>query len=291
MSPNVKTLLPVAILLLSGCGVNESSSGTGTLPAVTNQSGGGGPTTGGLSGSGQPTGYPTPPAGATEDPTGIWDFKDTLNGNALTETAIIGSGKYYSTATADQFGCADLSAGTYMLNGNSFTGGGVMQLAGTCTDPAGQGYLPYSLVEGYLLNTSLNLIFDAGGMLVPTLSATMDPLYANPSSLTTLVGNWNDGGNTLTVATDGTFTETQTASGCVVTGAFTLIDATKNLYGVSFEIGGCTTSNANAGIPFAGLGYVDNTNPNTLNFVMEVSGPNPANSDQPIILYDVIVQM
>jgi hypothetical protein len=216
---------------------------------------------------------------------------DMVNGQAVSEVVLVGGGYYYAVATADVFGCSDLTGGTYTVNHDIFTGSGVVFLTSpststTCvTPPATNGYLPYTLM-GYLTNgTELNLSFSVGGVSLPTLGATVDPLYGEASSLTKLVGNWTDGANTLTVNTDGTFLEQQ-ASGCVISGAFTLMDATHNLYGVSYSISNCTSSNA--GIAFTGLAYVNDTNPTAVQLVEVVSGPNSANPATPILLTDTI---
>lgn len=270
MGTLARALLPgVSVLLLSACGMASTSSSSYN-PQSSIQSGGGG---GGSGSGGSGGGSGQPSTGAAVNPAGIWNITDKVNNQTISEVAMIASGQYYSSAAMDQFGCADLSAGTYAIDGNSFAGSGVMQLMNNCNAPNGQNYLPYTLVNGYIFNSGLNLIFDAGGILMPTLGATMDPLYNEPSSLAKLAGNWNDSGNTMTINPDGTFFEQQ-ASGCVVNGAFTIIDATHNLYSASLEITNCTSSTA--GIPFTGLGYLNDSNPNALQFLAELSGPNPA---------------
>jgi hypothetical protein len=279
-------------LLLSGCdfgGMSETSSGPSTAPSTTHNAGGSSGSGG--SGGGFPSPPPPapppppPPPGVAVNPSGIWDIADTVNGKSVTEVALIAGGKYYAVASADQFGCADITGGTYTIDGSMFMGNGVALLMNNCTTPNNaSGYVPYTL-SGYLLNTELNLSFEVGGMLIPTLGATMDKLYSEPSSLAKLAGNWNDAGNTLTINADGTFFEQQ-GSGCVINGAYTIIDATHNLYGVSFEITSCTSSIA--GIAFNGLGYLDDSNPNAPRFVEDVSGADPANTGGAVLLSDSI---
>ena len=284
----MRALLPISLLLLSACGFGGISE-TSTGPAVSQSAahGGGGSSGTGSSGGGGggTTPPPAPPSGAAVDPTGIWDLADTVDGKPVTEVALIAGGKYFALASADQFGCGDITGGTYAIDGSMFTGSGVALLMNNCTAPNGaSGYLPYTF-SGYLINTGLNLSFEVGGMLVPTLGATMDKLYSEPSSLAKLAGNWSDGANTLTINADGTFFEQQ-GSGCVINGAYTIIDATHNLYGVSFEITSCTSSLA--GIAFNGLGYLDDSNPSALHFIEDVSGPDPANAGATVLLTDNI---
>jgi hypothetical protein len=282
----VRALLPISLLLLSACGfggISETSSGPAVSQSTAKTGGGSSGSGSSGGGGGGTTPSPPPPSGAAVDPTGVWDIADTVNGKPVTEVALIAGGKYFALASADQFGCADITGGTYAIDGSMFTGSGVALLMNNCTAPSGaSGYLPYSL-SGYLMNTGLNLSFEVGGMLVPTLGASMDKLYNEPSSLAKLAGNWSDAANTLTINADGTFFEQQ-GSGCVINGAYTIIDATHNLYAVSFQITGCTSSLA--GIAFNGLGYLDDSNPNALHFIEAVSGPDPANAGATVLLSD-----
>ncbi|HEY2809487.1 MAG TPA: hypothetical protein VGI91_11915 [Steroidobacteraceae bacterium] len=220
------------------------------------------------------------------NPAGIWDLNDTLNGRPVTEVALIAGGKYFALASADQFGCADITGGTYVAAGgiyagSNFVGTGTMLLLNACTAPTGQsGYLAYKL-NGNLLGTALNLSFEVAGNLIPTLGATMDTLYAEPSSLASLAGNWDDAGNTLTVNPDGTFFEQQ-STGCVLNGAYTIIDATHNLYGISLETSNCTASTAN--IAFSGLGYLDDSDASAPHFIQVLSGSDPLNSGATVLI-------
>jgi len=260
-SITVKRFVPVIILLLSGCQMTDSSSGPYTAPSSTQSGGGGG---------GSNTSQPSPPTssakGAVVNPAGIWNVSGSVSGNQVSEVALIANGMYFALATADEFGCADLTAGSYTVDDSMFLGSGVSTLQGSCTGQSGN--FAWTL-NGYQTGVNLNLSFEADSALIPTLGATPNPLYSEASSLTKLAGNWNDGPNTLTIDPDGTFTEQQ-ASGCVVNGAYSILDAAHNLYGVSFTISNCTSSLA--GIPFMGLGYLDDSNPTALHFLQEVQG-------------------
>ena len=261
-------LLPFALLLLSGCSISVTSSGSYAPPSTT-QSGGGSSNSGGSSGQSSSS---SSSQGATVNPTGIWDITDTVNGQAVSAVALIAGGNYYSFATADQFGCQDITGGTYAIDGSTFTGSGVIKLLNSCTAPNGQYLLMYTL-DGSMTGAELNLSFDVGGMLVPTLGATLDPLYnLYTSSLATLVGNWNDAGNALTVNADGTFFEQQ-GNGCTITGAYTIIDPAHNLYGVSFLFDAATCTNSIAGIQFTGLAYLTpNTSSGWYHLLEDASG-------------------
>ena len=278
------SILPLSILLLCGCSGVGGITSTWTQPYTPQSAGQGG---GSSSGGGSPPSSPGSP-GVAVNPAGIWDITDTVNGKPVAEVALVADGKYFSLATSDPFGCPDVSGGTYTIDGSTFTGSGVTaMLNNNCLPPDGHNYLTYTL-SGYMLNSQLDLSLDVDGMLVPTLGATMDRLYGEPSSLARLTGNWNDGGNTLTVNPDGTFFEQQ-GSGCVVNGSYTIIDPNHNIYGVSFEITNCSSSLA--GITFTGLAYVDDTNPSLWLIREDVSGPDPANGGALVVVFDVIGHM
>ena len=284
----MRALLPLSILLLVGCTFGGADGTPATTQSAGHSGGGTSGSGGGSSGGGQGSGPPPPTSGPVVpvNPAGVWDLNDTINGNPVTEVALIANGKYYALASADQFGCADITGGTYMpANGvyaaNSFTGSGMTQLLSGCKAPTGQtGYVPYTL-NGYVLGASVNLSFEVGGNLVPTLGATMDKLYSEASSLANLTGNWNDAGNTLTINPDGTFFEQQ-STGCVVNGAYNIIDASHNLYGVSLQVSNCTASIA--GIAFTGLGYLNDSDPNVSHLVQILSGPDPANAGSIVLI-------
>jgi hypothetical protein len=175
---------------------------------------------------------------------------------------------YLSVADIDEFGCRHIAGGDYTVDANTFTGNGVTVLD-NCPGP---GYLTWTL-SGTLNGGELNLSFSDGGTLVPTLVATLDPLYdLYRSSLATLVGNWNDFGNVLTVNPDGTFFE-QDSNGCTLTGTVTIIDPAHNLYGVSFVFDSATCSNSLAGIQFTGLAYLTpNTSSDWYHLLVDASG-------------------
>jgi hypothetical protein len=180
---------------------------------------------------------------------------------------------YFSVAVIDEFGCPHISGGDYAVDGSTLTGSGVTGVLDYCS--VNPDYLTWT-VSGTLTRGELNLSFTDGGTLVPTLGASLDPLYdLYKSSLATLVGNWNDAGNVLTVNPDGTFFEQQ-GNGCTITGAYTIIDSAHNLYGVSFLFDSATCSTSRlAGIQFTGLAYLTpNTSSAWYGLLEEASGVN-----------------
>jgi hypothetical protein len=259
----MKAFLPLMITLLSGCGVTAVSTNT---PQSVQQ---------GDSASSTPQAPPPAPPLPPPNVTGIWDVNDTVNGHPVSEVALIAGGMYFSLATADQDGCSSVSGGAYAIHAQTFSGTGVTEMLSACTPPSGLSYYSWTL-SGYLMNGALNLTFTAGSTAVPTLGATLDPLYnLYTSSIATLVGNWDDAGNVLTVNPDGTFFEQQ-GNGCTITGAYTIIDPAHNLYGVSFLFDAATcATNSIAGIQFTGLAYLTpNSSSGWYHLLEDASGVN-----------------
>ena len=198
--------------------------------------------------------------------------------------ALIADGMYFSLAAADQNGCSSLSGGTYTIDGQMFNGTGFTAMLSACTPPSGLNYYSWTL-SGYGTDGALNLTFTAGGSAVPTLGATPDPLYnLYTSSIATLVGNWDDAGNVLSVNADGTFFEQQ-GNGCTITGAYTVIDPAHNLYGVSFLFDAATCTNSIAGIQFTGLAYLTpNSSSGWYHLLEDASGVSA--SGALVVVYD-----
>ena len=280
----MRACLPLLIALLSGCGTAAVS--TNAQQSMQQ----------GHSASPEPPSSPFAPPPAAPPPAappptttnvaGIWDVNDTVNGHAVSEVALIANGMYFSLATADQDGCSSISGGTYTIAGQIFSGTGITAMLAACTPPSGLSYYPWTL-NVYGTNGALNLTFTAGSSAVPTLGATLDPFYnLYTSSIATLVGNWDDHGNVLSVNPDGTFFEQQ-GNGCTISGAYTLVDPAHNLYGVSFLFDAATCTNSIAGIQFTGLAYLTPSSPSTWYHLLEdASGVNA--SGALVVVFDSI---
>lgn len=276
---HMKAFLPLMITLLSGCGVTVVS----TNHPQSVQQGDGAPSTPQPPPPAPPPAPPLPPPNVT----GIWDVNDTVDGHPVSEVALIAGGMYFSLAAADQNGCSSTSGGAYTIDGQTFNGTGVTEMLSACTPPSGLSYYPWTL-SGYVTNGALNLTFTAGGSPVPTLGATLDPFYnLYTSSIATLVGNWDDAGNVLSVNPDGTFFEQQ-GNGCTITGAYTVINPAHNLYGVSFLFDAATCStNSIAGIQFTGLAYLTpNSSSGWYQLLEDASGVNA--SGALVVVFDGI---
>src|SRR5579863_4512950 len=275
---HMKALLLMMIALLSGCGVTTVSTNAARLvPDGNNASSAPQP---------PPSAPPQVPPLLPQDVTGIWDVNGTVNGHPVSEVALIAGGMYFSLATADQNGCSSISGGTYTIDGQTFNGTGITKIISACTPPSGLSNYAWTL-SGYDSDGALNLTFTADGSAVPTLGATLDPLYnLYTSSIATLVGNWDDAGNVLSVNPDGTFFEQQ-GNGCTISGAYTVIDPAHNLYGVSFLFDAATCTNSIAGIQFTGLAYLTpNSSSGWYHLLEDASGVSA--SGAPVVVFDNI---
>ena len=279
----MKACLPLMIMLLPGCGIVGVSTNPYTPPSLQQVDNHPPIVQPPLPAPSPP---PPPPPPPPVNPTGIWDVNATVSGNSISEVALIASGMYFSLAATDQFGCPDITGGDYTVNGSTFTGSGVTSLLNNCAEPNGEGYFAWTL-SGTLTGGELNLSYTDGSTLVPALGATRDPLYdLYRSSLATLVGNWDDAGNVLTVNPDGTFFEQQ-GNGCTITGAYTIIDPAHNLYRVSFLFDSATCTNSIAGIQFTGLAYLTpNTSSGWYHLLEDAYGVTA--SGAPVVVFDGI---
>jgi hypothetical protein len=265
---SVKALLLLLVLLLPGCGIVDVAFNPYAPPSVDQAH------------NPPPSPPPPPPPPPPINPTGIWDVSSTINGNQVSEVALVANGMYLSLAEMDEFGCGHIAGGNYTVDGSTFTGNGVTSTLSNC----GPGYFTWTL-SGRMPGAKLNLTFNDAGTLLPTLGANPDPLYdLYGSSLATLVGNWDDGGNVLTVDPDGTFFEQQ-GNGCTVTGTYTIIDPAHNLYGVSFVFDLVTCTNSIAGIQFTGLAYLTPNSASGWYHLLEDASGVDANGVQ-VVVFD-----
>jgi hypothetical protein len=269
------------ILLLSGCGMVEVSTNPSTAENM--HQGDTGVPSPPPPPPPPPSPPPPPPSSPPLNPAGIWDITGSVNGNPVSEVALIANGMYFSLAASDEFGCPHIAGGDYAVDDSTFTGSGVTAMLDNCNGP---NYLEWT-VSGTVTRGELNLSFIDGGTQLPRLAATLDPLYNSyPSSLATLVGNWDDAGNVLTVNPDGTFFERQ-GNGCTITGAYTIIDPAHNLYGVSFLFDSAMCTNSIAGIQFTRLAYLTpNTSSGWYHLLEDASGVD-ANGAR-VVVFDSI---
>jgi hypothetical protein len=109
-------------------------------------------------------------------------------------------------------------------------------------------------------NTSFKT--DAGNTSTGTLNLTFDAVYNRTSSLTTLSGNFTVAGTSVvvTVGSNGSLFSQDPASGCVLNGNASIINATYNLYKIQFDYASCVgQAAAFNGVQFSGMATLDST--------------------------------
>jgi hypothetical protein len=102
----------------------------------------------------------------------------------------------------------------------------------------------------------------AGGRTVSSLALTYQSMYDDNSSLATIAGNYADAlglsGGVLNIASNGTLFLQDPASGCVINGQVSIINAAYNAYGIRFSYSSCTgLDSALNGVTFTGLAGYD----------------------------------
>src|SRR5580692_869135 len=94
---HVKALLPLSLLLLSGCiGAVSDDPSQQSVAQTKPPSGGGSSGSGGSSGGGGNSPPTTSGPVVPVNPAGIWDIANTVYGHAVAEVALIGNGKYFA---------------------------------------------------------------------------------------------------------------------------------------------------------------------------------------------------
>ncbi len=95
-----------------------------------------------------------------------------------------------------------------------------------------------------------------------TVSLTFNPLYNRPSALATIAGNFREptSGSIVSISSNGTEFSQDAATGCVLNGTVSIINATFNAYRVQWSYSSCRGTSASLnGTTFRGLATLDNT--------------------------------
>ena len=215
---------------LSGCGGGGSSGST---------SGGGG-------GGG----------GAQQSVSGIWQGSNPEQGVAESTIALVSpTGQYFAADINEANECEIVVTGNVSVTGSNYSGSteaATVQFS-TASDVAtgciyadgstwAHGTLSGTVTTGTSLTFTNNLT-TSGGLALSALTGTLtfSALYNESSSLSKITGNWLEPtGDVQSIHSDGTFTEQDAQSGCVINGQYSIIDATVNIYGGSATYANCT---------------------------------------------------
>ena len=188
---------------------------------------------------------------SNSDVNGIWS--GTFNGDGV--AGVIHNGNIY---LVDSYGSI-ITTGTVSVAGEQLTSSlNVYEygLVGAIDTLALTG----AIVEGTSITGTYSTNYNGSG----NFSLFYDSLYDMSSSLSSLQGTWikSSGIQTATVTIDigGAFTGVD-SFGCLYEGALTILDPSKNLYGVTFDITGCGSYSAS--------GYAVLRDSNTLSIIYD----------------------
>jgi hypothetical protein len=206
---------------------------------------------------------------SNQNPAGVYSGTIAENGVSVSVIAMVSpNGQYLAQATNLSNQCADVSTGQLTVTGNTFTGSGVVYFTSAsvtagCTDPDGSTQGTWTVTGSFVQGVSATVTFvdtTANGTVTnaPTETINTSSLYNQPSSLADVTGNWTTlDGTTVSVTSNGTVSAQDATNGCVINGTVSIINASFNLYSVSFAYASCTGSNAGLnGQTLNGLGYL-----------------------------------
>lgn len=195
-----------------------------------------------------------------ESPGGIWNGTDSLTGLAVLGLATETGQFQFIRADGTQY------VGTVTTSGIFGSGSfdGFAPLGTTFPDGSthGTGTVSGTIHQRSTFNATTHFTTDAGQSTSDTLSMTFDSLYNRPSSLATIAGNYTEAGTgtIFSVDANGVLFAQDAATGCVINGTVSVIDANYNAYRVSVSYARCTGQYAVLnGLQLTGLGTLDNT--------------------------------
>jgi hypothetical protein len=199
-----------------------------------------------------------PPTNAT--PGGIWHGTESVSGLQVTGLVDESGNFHFLRGDGVQYvGAATVSADSLTANLEGFVPVGFVFPDGS---HHGTGSISATLQARKSITASTKFQTDLGTASTGTLNLTFDALYNRASSLTTLSGNFANPANSVvvTVGSNGTLFSQDPASGCVLNGSASVINATYNVYKVQFDYASCVgQASALNGVQFTGFATLDNT--------------------------------
>jgi hypothetical protein len=238
---------------------------------------------GGGGGSSSSTPQP-PPSAVNQAVGGIWRTQYTAaNGASVKGVGLVaedGRGVFFSQNLTN--GCATVGIGSLSANGGAISGNaevGVVNFAfspsinTSCAFPDGSTSATETITGTVAQRATLTLsgaVTTANGTVEPTqpaVTATFDSLYDAGSDLTKIAGNWTGPtGVVMNINANGVIFAQDPASGCVVNGQVSIINASYNAYSASASYSNCQGSASILnGVTASGLMAIDTTvSPRTL---------------------------
>jgi hypothetical protein len=156
--------------------------------------------------------------------------------------------------------------GTLVISGASFSGSVQGFTPGAFPNDGGPNGLGIGTLAGTILprqSVSGTATFTPPtGTVTEAFSWTFNALYGVPSSLATISGTYTESatGTAFTISADGTVFAQDAATGCVINGTVSIINASYNVYDIQVSYASCTGSLTTLnGVTLAGLAALDNS--------------------------------
>jgi hypothetical protein len=193
-------------------------------------------------------------------PGGIWRGTESVSGLQVTGLVDESGNFHFLRGDGVQY------VGATTVSGQSLTANleGFVPLGFAFPDGSrhGTGSITATLQARKTITATTRFQTDSGSVSNGTLNLTFDTLYNRASSLTTLSGNFTNPANNVvvTVGSNGTLFSQDPASGCVLNGNVSVINASYNAYRVQYDYANCVgQASALNGVQFSGLATLDNT--------------------------------
>jgi hypothetical protein len=205
-------------------------------------------------------------------PGGIWKGMDPISGLALVGLVDEAGNFHFLRGDGVQY------VGKASVSGNdlsaSFDGYAPFGSVFSDNSTHGTGTLSGTVHERSSMSGDVDFKTDANSSSSGTLALTFDSLYTSGSSLAAIAGNYTDptSGTTVSVTGAGDISSQDAATGCVINGTVSIINAAYDAYSISYSYGNCTgAAMALNGVQFTGLGAL-NTTVNPAQVIIGVTG-------------------
>ena len=183
---------------------------------------------------------------------------DTLTGLSLTGVITeTGAARFIRSDGAQYIGSASTSGDSISGSYNGYLPTGFVFADGS---NHGSGTFSGTITSGQTVTATFQFTTANNNSTTETITFTFDNLYDTGSSLSAIAGNYTDPSTNATVSVDssGVIFSQDPVTGCVINGMISIINASYDVYDVSYSFANCTGSSAFLnGTTATGLGILD----------------------------------
>jgi len=225
----------------------------------------------------EPPPPPPPPPPPDASVGGLWSGQFiSSEGGVLDFTGLIAETGEFRWLDNDQ---GQQIFGTIQVSGTSFgSTDAISALPLNVTTQAGSRFaftdLDGTVAERVSLDGEFTTTGEQGDVFTGTFTFDFDPLYSRTSSLAQVQGSYTTVDDSLTIDATGQLFYQSSANQCVANGAVEVINASYNMYRVTFQVDSCEGSlAARNGLEFSGLAYLKDTDAanDTLEFAVSAA--------------------